>query len=272
MFEDVDIIAGNANAVRTYSALNGMDDAAAYAQRKGLRVSAGASLGPDEMFKSEGGVGSHWGVMASNRTPKPGLSSSLLAPAGALPPRRTAKNPTWFSKDERTYSIYTEWQQNTDYVPSGAMGDTWALDTDECWLRNPHAGKSATHVGYWPQRDAGVHWAGTYWQTPSGNWGDEPGGKDLRGYNRLVFYARGDHGGETIHFFTGGITGRHGDTLKKHQTDVRLTKDWRQYTIDLPGGPAMRRIVGAFGWSASLEENPRGGVGFCLDDIEFIRR
>jgi exo-beta-1,3-glucanase (GH17 family) len=47
MKEDVDLIRGMGNALRTYSSRNGMDKAAAYAQSTGLPVSAGAWLGPE---------------------------------------------------------------------------------------------------------------------------------------------------------------------------------------------------------------------------------
>lgn len=48
MRADVDMIAERSNAVRTYSSLNGMDEVAAYAKEKGLRVAAGAWLGPEK--------------------------------------------------------------------------------------------------------------------------------------------------------------------------------------------------------------------------------
>ena len=53
MRQDVNIIATKANALRTYSVLNGGSDAAAYAVSKGLKVSAGAWLGPRRPQRSE---------------------------------------------------------------------------------------------------------------------------------------------------------------------------------------------------------------------------
>jgi exo-beta-1,3-glucanase (GH17 family) len=47
MREDVDTIHEMGNAVRTYSSLNGADQVVRYAHQIGLRVSAGASLGPE---------------------------------------------------------------------------------------------------------------------------------------------------------------------------------------------------------------------------------
>lgn len=228
----------------------------------------------DEMYKTEGGVGSHWGIMTSARKPKFNLTS-LLATPDPPPPHPTSMpppHPTNYQTPapalptRAAFPIYTDWLQNTDYVPSGWMGDTGDIKLNDCWLQDPHSGATSIKVGYMPTGSNG--WAGVYWQSPQNNWGTDPnGGHNLQGYRTLTFFARGQSGGERIAFFSGGITGPYGDTAAKHAITVDLTSGWKKYTIDLAGAD-LRRVVGAFGWVASKSCDPHGAT-FYLDDIQF---
>jgi exo-beta-1,3-glucanase (GH17 family) len=220
----------------------------------------------DEIWKAEGGVGSHWGIMTSARQPKFDISD-LLANPGAAPPYPTAYQTSGPAQPSPvTFPVYTDWLQNTDYIQSGWMGDTGDITLNDCWLQDPHSGTTAIKIDYTPSGNQG--WAGIYWQSPQNNWGTDPhGGHDLRGYRTLTFYARGDSGGERITFFSGGITGRYGDTAAKHAITVDLTTSWQKYTIDLSDAD-LSRVVGAFGWAASAAGNPNGAT-FYLDDIQF---
>ena len=48
---------------------------------------------------------------------------------------------------------------------------------------------------------------------------------------------------------------------------VKLTKEWKQYTIDLTGKD-LSYILGGFCWAASLDMNPEGMI-FYLDEIRY---
>lgn len=113
-------------------------------------------------------------------------------------------------------------------------------------------------------------WAGIYWQDPANNWGDVPGraGYDLRGATKLTFWAKGENGGERVHEFrVGGIVGQYPDSDVANLSNVRLSRDWKQYTIDL-SKKDLRHIIAGFGIFVSKAENPSGATIY-LDDIFF---
>ena len=223
----------------------------------------------DEMYKTEGGVGSHWGIMTSARRPKFGLSDLLATPAAAPPHPTSYQTAAPAPSAPVTFPVYTDWLQNTDYVPSGYMGDTKNITVNDCWLQDPHSGTTSIDVSSDMPLFGSKGWSGVYWQSPANNWGTDPnGGHDLQGYHKLTFWARSNSGGgEQIEFFSGGITGPYGDSASKHAITVVLTPDWKQYVIDLTGAD-LHRVVGAFGLVVSGVLNPYG-AGFCLDDIQF---
>ncbi len=60
------------------------------------------------------------------------------------------------------------------------------------------------------------------------------------GATRLTFWGRGENGGERVHEFRiGGIIGQYPDSDVATLSNIRLTKEWKQYTIDL-----RRKICG----------------------------
>jgi hypothetical protein len=123
-------------------------------------------------------------------------------------------------------------------------------------------------VDYTNDASQGARWAGVYWQNPPNNWGDVPGGYDLTGAKRLVFWAKGEVGGEYIsEFKMGGISGAYADSDIAGIGPVQLSSEWKQYVIDL-GGKDLSSISGGFVWAANLDKNP-DGLSFYLDDIRF---
>lgn len=117
----------------------------------------------------------------------------------------------------------------------------------------------------------GAGWAGVYWQSPVDNWGTVPGptGYNLSHATRLTFWVRGQTGHEGVQFLVGGITGKHGDSLRSAvKTQVlTLATSWQQVTIVLTG-KNLSHIIGGFGWVASTQQNPHGAT-FYLDDITY---
>ena len=152
------------------------------------------------------------------------------------------------------------------FIPSGWMGDTADVTFDDVWQENPNSGKTCVKITYSSNASGGNRWAGLYWQNPANNWGKKKGGFDLTGATKLTFWARGEKGGERIEEFKmGGITGDYPDSDASGINGVILTKEWKQYTIDL-GGKDLSYVSGGFCWATNLDVNPEGCT-FYLDDI-----
>jgi len=168
------------------------------------------------------------------------------------------------------FAVYTDgYDPANHYVPSGYMGDTRAITMNQTWTRQPHDGTTCIQVKYRGPVPHGHGWAGVYWQNPAHNWGTVPGpaGYNLSHAIRLTFWVRGTTGHERIQFLVGGITGKHGDSLRPGvKTRVlTLSRSWRQVTITL-AGQNLTHIIGGFGWVASTQQDPHGAT-FYLDDI-----
>lgn len=172
------------------------------------------------------------------------------------------------------FYIFTERGSRLNhYIPSGWMGDYGDLKFNQGWkekIAKPKAtakkpaadvkDETCIQLKYTAERKQGAGWAGVYWQNPANNWGDKRGGFDLTGYKKLKFWAKGEKGGEIVDkFFLGGITGQteEGDSDEASVSPVELTKDWKEYEIDLTGLD-LSHIIGGFGIAANAEVNPNG--------------
>ena len=159
--------------------------------------------------------------------------------------------------------VYAEAGQAVPFIPSGYMGNAGAIKMDEQCADNPHSGKTCLEVQYTAKAD----WGGVVWQSPANDWGDQPGGKNLTGASKLTFWARGAKGGESVNFLC-GIIGRdkpYFDTVQAKLEKATLTKEWKQYSIDLKGKD-LTRIKSGFGWTLGSTGEP---VTFYLDDIRY---
>jgi Glycosyl hydrolases family 2, TIM barrel domain len=162
------------------------------------------------------------------------------------------------------FVVFDEGDRNdAAYVPSGYMGTTTAIKVNERCTDNPHSGKTCMQVLY----TAKDNWGGVVWQSPANDWGDKPGGKNLTGAKRLTFWARGEKGGEVVTFLCGllGKDKPYFDTVQEKLDRVALTREWKQYTIDLKGKD-LSRIKSGFGWTLAATGAP---VTFYLDDIRY---
>jgi outer membrane protein OmpA-like peptidoglycan-associated protein len=147
------------------------------------------------------------------------------------------------------------------------MGDS-DLSMSGAYTPTPHGNGPCLRVTYKAAGPKG--WAGISWQDPAYNWGEVPGraGYDLRGATRLTFWAKGETGGERVHEFrVGGIVGQYPDSDVATLSHIRLSREWKQYTIDL-SKKDLRHIIAGFGFFVNKAENS-GGTTFYLDDILF---
>lgn len=149
------------------------------------------------------------------------------------------------------------------WFPSGWMGSLDFISFDDDCNDNPHSGSSCIKMIF---SDPG-EWGGIVWQNPPENWGDEAGGVDLTGAKQLVVWARGERGGETITLRMGGV-GRdkpYFDTAAVSRDNVRLSKNWKRYTLQV-GGKNLARIISGFAFSVDCK-GPETVV--YLDDIRY---
>lgn len=174
------------------------------------------------------------------------------------------------------------------FFATGLMGDLANANVDLYNKEQPYQGESCVKVVYEKTPDS-IGWAGLYWQTPANNWGEAQAGYDLQKAKKLTFWARGAKGGEVINIAqVGGIAGKYGDTGNSAIGPIILSKEWTQYTIDLqhvgfeimfskesrecwPFMEPLSRIIGGFGWAASLDANQGQGLTLYLDEIRFER-
>jgi hypothetical protein len=190
----------------------------------------------------------------------PASATSAAAPSNATPAQLDAKGHFYVYADKGA--------KVNHFVPSGWMGDYGDIRIDDANKENPKNGTHCFKVTYSGKAAQGAGWAGVFWQHPANNWGNKPGGFDLTKAKKLTFWARGAQGNEKVaEFKVGGITGENADSDSASIGPVQLTKEWKQYTIDLTE-KNFSNVIGGFAWAASRDDNPQGFV-FYLDDIRF---
>ena len=185
---------------------------------------------------------------------------------------------------------HSNFDVNTDLSAAGnhfvmlaKMGDDVEINlgcTDE-----PHSGATCIENRFY---GIGTSWGGWYFLNgvlegeetqPKPNFGNYPdAGFNLTGAKRLTFWARGKEGREKVEFFAFGvgrdpITGEPiapypDSSPKKSLGYITLTKEWKQYTLDLTGVD-LSYVLGGFGWVTNAPENNDKTIAFYLDDIRY---
>ncbi len=171
------------------------------------------------------------------------------------------------SADREFFYIYSsKYPKENHYSPSGIMGDTGDIGLSGGYIPTPSGGKACLRITYKPK--GAREWAGIYWQNPPNNWGEVEGGYNLKGADKLTFWAKGENGREKIALFKiGGITGRYNDSDSASIGPVKLSRKWKQYTINLKGKD-LGYISGGFCLTVRKEDN-RKGCTFYLDEIRY---
>ncbi len=169
------------------------------------------------------------------------------------------------------FYVYQDKSSRNRYTPSGYMPTGECLSIDDGWQYDVKDGKTCSRVVYdIACSKEGRKWGGVYWQNPADNWGSRKGGYNLTGATKLVFWAKGEMGGERVEEFRVGGLGAnqmYPDSDTASIGPVILTKDWKEYTIDLRGKD-LSYISGGFAWVANVDSNPHHCT-FYLDDIRF---
>jgi hypothetical protein len=95
--------------------------------------------------------------------------------------------------------LFSDGIKQPPYIWSGWMGDITGITVDPKCPTNPHTGKICMKC----QHKGSDTFAGIAWQSPPNDWGDQPGGLNLKGATKLTFWARGEDGGEVVVFKLG---------------------------------------------------------------------
>ncbi len=153
-------------------------------------------------------------------------------------------------------------ETGSPYVASGWIGDAKAIKLDPDCDTKPKTGASCTKVSF----TQGGGWGGVVWQHPANAWGERQCGLDLTGASRLVFWARGEVGGEEITFGTGmvGADKKYHDTFRQ-SLKVVLTSEWTRYEFNAHGSD-LSRVISGFYWTLGGQGKP---VTFYLDDVRW---
>ncbi|MBU4589581.1 MAG: hypothetical protein KKG01_01500 [Candidatus Omnitrophica bacterium] len=167
--------------------------------------------------------------------------------------------------DGNGFDVYLRYLgPSNHYIPSGWMGDGDDLQFNDQASKDASSQETCIRIHYTAEESLGNGWAGIYWQSTEHNWGQDDG-YNLSRFNRLVFKARGDNGGEKIDKVkVGGITG---DTADVEYGPITLTADWEEYFIDLRGED-LSDIRGGFCITFNAEA-AGGAQTIFLDDIYY---
>jgi len=175
------------------------------------------------------------------------------------------------SKPFEKFYIYKDKPSIGHFAASGFMPDGNCVAINDVWVDNCNGNRSCIQAKFDRDRSAtGIGWAGVYWLEPANNWGDVKGGFNLTGAQKLVFWARGEKGGEVVTFKMGGVGMGHPypDSDTATTDPIMLTKDWKEYSIDLTGKD-LSHIIGGFAWVATVKEN-QSDITFYLANIYYI--
>ncbi len=196
---------------------------------------------------------------------EPSTEQAAPVPVIDLPKEETAKP---FKK----FIVYQDDIISNHYDLSGYMPTGKCIRTNDFWKDNCKEGQRCLQITYDVEcSKQEQNWAGAYWLEPANNWGNQKGGYVLTGAKKLVFWAKGEKGGEVIESFkVGGITGpthQFPDSDTATLGPITLTKDWQQYTIDLQGKD-LSYIVGGFAWVANTHDNAQP-ITFYIDSVYY---
>jgi len=165
------------------------------------------------------------------------------------------------------FYVYADYKSPLNhFYPSGWMGDTRDLAFDQSYTKNVYAGKHCIKVVYNPR--GGNRWAGIYWQQPANNWGDKQGGFDLSKATYITFWMKGETGNEQLaEVRIGGLKGHFPDSTTAFKKNIKLTKNWKLYFIDLRGKDTSY-IAGGFSFVVNKRQNPNGCT-FYIDEVRY---
>ena len=132
------------------------------------------------------------------------------------------------SKTKLPFYVYKDGDVVMPYVPSAYMGNSKAIGTDTNYKNDSHSGTSCLKISYNAEND----WYGVGLVDPSNDWGDKPGGYEIKGAEEFSFWAKSSikNVTATIGFGLIGKDKPYSDSTKK-SIKIKLNTNWKKYTI-----------------------------------------
>jgi hypothetical protein len=167
----------------------------------------------------------------------------------------------------RTYVFKDGDSPENIFYPTGWIGDSNDMQFDFNY-RDKADSRDNTCIKIQYKANGNKGWAGLQWQYPPNNWGNKKESIDLSKFKKLVFFAKGNSGGERVaEFKIGGIQGQYGDSDVAWIGNIKLSNDWQRYEISLKD-KNLKNMIGGFSLILTKYDN-RYGCVFYLDDIYF---
>ena len=170
------------------------------------------------------------------------------------------------TESSRKYIYFDGNDEVVSFYPTGWVGDFMDVNVDFNYKDNE---KKCIRISYIPSNSGFKGWFSLVWQYPPNNWGDkQEKGVDLTGYKKLVFYAKGEKGGEVIsEMKIGGNDNIAGDTDTAWLGQIKLNRVWTKYEINLKGKNLSNIISGLV--LVLTKHNAINGSNIYLSDIYY---
>ena len=117
------------------------------------------------------------------------------------------------------------------------------------------------------------NWVGLVVPVHRDYWGEsDASGLDLSKAKKLVFYAKGEKGGEQIQVKAAIASDKqYGDSALLPLTSdwLKLEKDWKRYEISIKDASQLTRVITPFALIANKSYNPSEHITFYVDEIYY---
>ncbi len=137
------------------------------------------------------------------------------------------------AKAKLPFYVYKDGDSDLPYIPTAYMGNTKMLGVNPKSTRTKHSGDYSLAISY-GDNDG---WFGIGFVDPPDDWGERLGGYNLSGATKFSFWAKASSNNvkASIGFGLIGKDKKYYDTEQKQLKDIKLTTEWKQYTIDISG-------------------------------------
>lgn len=180
-----------------------------------------------------------------------------------------------FAAEGARIYVYKDYNSPENKALSATVMPARAAEVDMIRLRTfdkPGIDGKGTGIKMHFNVDPPPTWAGVVLPVQQDYWGDwEAEGLDLSRATKLVFYARGDIGGEQIQV-KAAIAGDkpYGDSalFPVSTTWITLGKEWNRYEVPVDGAQ-LSRVITPFAVIVNKPTNPSGRGTIYLDEIYY---
>jgi hypothetical protein len=177
--------------------------------------------------------------------------------------------------DEKLY-VYKDVNSQENHGIWGNIMPARAAETNSVGFKTffaPGYGGKGTAVQVAFDLTKPPNWVGLVVPVQRDYWGEtEASGLDLSKAKKLIFYAKGEKGGEQIQVKAAIASDKqYGDSaLLSIASDwLALEKDWKRYEIPINDGSQLTRVITPFALIANKSYNQGGHISFYVDEIYY---